>query len=178
MANVSLNKSTTDRSNAETAELSGVIVDVRTGERSAIASWVEAFTYVWDNPNERLERLLGLLSDDVVLKAPIKPPMSRGKVAARKGFESALRGMPDLRADIHHWSASGNTLFIELTFRATIGGHQVSWHDVDRITFRAGEAVERVAFFDPSVIRGAFFRNFAAFRQFRRMRKPRQRGAS
>ncbi|MCC8960768.1 nuclear transport factor 2 family protein [Bradyrhizobium sp. Pear76] len=166
--------STIDR--AENERDRGVVLDVRTGEQGTLAAWAGCFAEVWDRPRERLDRLLGLLSDDIVLKAPIRPPVSRGKQAARRGFEVALHGMPDLRADIQRWRGAGDTLFIELTFRATIGGHAIAWNNVDRITFSGGIAVERVAFFDPTIVRRAFFRNFAAFRQLRRMRTAGREG--
>lgn len=147
-----------------------VEIDTRTGERAPLAAWVDRFAAVWAAPRERLEDLLGLLSPDVLLVAPTTPPRSRGREAGRRAFARALRAMPDLTAEVHRWSASGDTLFLELTFKATIGGRQVSWHDIDRVRFEHGRAVERVAFFDPTVVRRAF-RHPRAWPQLVRLRR-------
>ncbi|MDX5365467.1 MAG: nuclear transport factor 2 family protein [Alphaproteobacteria bacterium] len=127
-----------------------VILDVRTGERGSHADWVRLFDEVWEAPRERLERLLALLSDDIVLKAPTRPPVSRGKAAGQKAFLRAFKAFPDLHARSRRWAASGNVLFIEMTFTATIAGELFSWDSVDRFIFRDGQAVERIAFFQDS----------------------------
>ncbi|MBX3506292.1 MAG: nuclear transport factor 2 family protein [Parvibaculum sp.] len=126
------------------------ILDVRTGERGSYAEWVRQFDEVWEAPRERLERLLALLSDEIVLKAPTRPPVSRGKAAGRSAFLRAFRAFPDLHARSKRWAASGNVLFIEMTFSATVAGKLISWDSVDRFIFRDGEAIERIAFFQDS----------------------------
>jgi ketosteroid isomerase-like protein len=127
--------------------------------RGDLDEWVAAFAHVWEAPRQRLDALLDLLSPEVVLKAPTTPPVSRGRAAGRAAFERAFRAMPDLRAVVHGWSATGGTLFIEMTFHATIGGRPVAWDDVDRFRFEGGQAVERVAYFDPAPVRRAFLSN-------------------
>ena len=107
----------------------------------------------------------------MTLKAPTRPPVTRGKEAARKTFERIFRGLPDLRADIKRWSAGGDALFIEMTFEATIGGHRIKWDNVDRFIFEDGVATQRVAYFDSSRLFRAYLRNLAAFRQFLRLRR-------
>jgi hypothetical protein len=148
-----------------------MVLNVTSGARGSIEEWIAAFRHVWDKPQERLDHLLNLLSDDVTLRAPTLPPVSHGKAEARAAFNRAFRGMPDLRADIHRWSLADEVLFIEITFEATIGGHRVKWDDVDVFTVKNGVAIQRVAFFDPTPVRRAFLRNFSAFRQYRRMRR-------
>jgi ketosteroid isomerase-like protein len=147
-----------------------VEIDTRRGERGPVEAWVRRFADVWTAPRERLDDLLDLLSPDVVLVAPTTPSRTCGREAGRRAFERALRAMPDLTAEVHRWSASGDVLFIELTFQATIGGRRVRWRDVDRFRFERGRAVERVAFFDPSLVRRAFGRNPRAWRQLLRLR--------
>ena len=110
------------------------------------------------------------LAADIVLKAPTRPPKTVGQDAGRRAFERALRAMPDLSASIEHWSAHDDVLFIDMTFRATIGGHDIAWRSIDRIIFRDGAAAERRAFFDPSKVRRAFLRNPSALRQLLRLR--------
>lgn len=127
-----------------------VVLDVRTGERGSFSAWVRVFDEVWEAPRERLERLLALLSEDIVLKAPTRPPVSRGKEAGRQAFQRVFRAFPDLRAKSKRWAAAGDVLFIEFTFTATVGGVLLSWDSVDRFIFRDGQAVERIAFFQDS----------------------------
>ena len=127
-----------------------VVLDVRTGKRGSVAEWVQVFDEVWEAPRERLERLLGLLSEDIVLKAPTRPPVSHGKEAGRRAFQRAFKAFPDLRAKSKRWAAAGDVLFIEFTFTATVGGVPLSWDSVDRFIFKDGQAVERIAFFQDS----------------------------
>jgi ketosteroid isomerase-like protein len=147
-----------------------VVLDTRTGERGDAAAWVEQFKHVWSAPRERLDRLLALMSEDVVLKAPTTPPVTRGREAGKRAFERALRAMPDLCAEVSRWSASGNALFIEMRFRATIGGRAAEWSNVDRFIFNRGEAIERVAYFNPAQVRKHFVRNPLGLWQLLRLR--------
>jgi ketosteroid isomerase-like protein len=147
-----------------------VVVNTTTGERGDVAEWVELFGHVWDAPRERLDRLLDLLSPDIVLKAPTYPPETRGREAGRAAFLRAFRAMPDLRADVHCWAASGDLVFIEFTSSATIGGRRVEWTSVDRFIFRDGLAVERVNYFNPAHVRKAFLRSPGAVWQLLRLR--------
>ncbi|MEP0708809.1 nuclear transport factor 2 family protein [Parvibaculum sp.] len=129
-----------------------IVLDTRTGERGGFDDWVRIFDESWTAPRDNLERILGLLSEDVVLKAPTRPPMSRGRSAGRKAFRAAFSAFPDLTGKTKRWAASGDVLFIEMTFTATVGGRKLSWDNVDRFLFRNGEAVERIAFFQDSTI--------------------------
>ena len=94
------------------ARSESVIIDVRTDERGDMHAWVDAFKHVWERPRDRLDRLLALLGDDVTLKAPTKPPVSRGKIEARAALERVFRDLPDLRADILRWRGDADALFI------------------------------------------------------------------
>lgn len=141
----------------QSPKLQTVLLDIVSGKKGSMSDWVDAFIYVWDQPRKRLERLLALLDENIFLKIPSSPP-SRGKAEARSEFLRIFHNMPDLRADIHHWSVRGNILFIELTFHTTIGGQDVSWNNVDRFIFRDGVAIEREAFFDPTVVGKALSR--------------------
>lgn len=152
------------------AAAGAVVLDNRTGARGDVAQWVEVFTRVWATPRERLDDLMALLSPEIVLRAPTRPPESRGQAAGRRAFERAFRAMPDLRAVIHRWSAAEDVAFIEMTFHATIGGRKAAWDSVDRILFRDGLAVERVAYFDPAKVQSAFLRNPTAILQMLRLR--------
>lgn len=151
-------------------ERRAAILDVRTGERGSYADWVRLFDEVWEAPSERLERLLALLSDEIVLKAPTRPPVSRGKAAGRSAFLRAFRAFPDLHARSKRWAASGDVLFIEMTFTATVAGEVFSWDSVDRFIFRDGEAIERIAFFqDSTAVARRLRRHPSGWRQLLRL---------
>lgn len=154
-------------SSTATGEL---VIDTRTGERGDVAAWVSQFAHVWAAPSERLDRLMALLGPEIVLKAPTVPPQTVGQRAGRKAFERALRALPDLSAEITQWSAREDVVFIEMTFHATIGRRKIAWRDVDRIQFRDGVAVERIAYFDPGPVWRAFLSSPSALRQFLRLR--------
>ncbi len=132
--------------------MTSVVLNTQTGERGSAGEWVALFDRVWADPRRNLERLLLLLSEDVVLKAPTRPPMSRGRDAGRRAFQRAFRAFPDLEAKSRRWAMAGDALFIEMTFTATVAGRSLSWDSVDRFLFRDGEAVERIAFFQDSTL--------------------------
>ncbi len=159
----------------ETVEAQAAFIhDVRTRQRGRADDCVRVFAYVWNAPRENLDRLLALLGDDVVLRAPTNPPVTHGKKAARAAFERVFRALPDLRADVIRWNASQDVLFIEMTFHTTIGGRNVSWANVDRFLFEDGVAVERTAFFDSAILRKAYMRDLSSFAQFLRIRFSRR----
>lgn len=147
-----------------------VVIDHRTGRRGPLRDWVAEFETVWAAPREQLDRLMALLDPEVVLMAPTRPPRSQGAAAGRAAFERAFRAMPDLRGTIHGWGASGDRLFVEMTFHATVGGRAVDWRNVDRFRFVDGSAVERIAHFDPNVVRRAFLGSPTGLLQLLRMR--------
>ena len=152
-------------------ELAHIIVDSRTGATGTVADWVNAFTAAWLAPAALADPLVALLSEDVILRGPIKPPVTHGKEAARVGFEKAFKGLPDLHAEVHRWAAEGDCVFIEMTFHATIGGKPTKWWNVDRVLFKGGAAVERVAYFDPSKLRNALTSSLGGIRQLWRIRR-------
>jgi len=148
-----------------------LMLDQRTGELGITAEWVDVFAHVWELPAARLERLLGLLSDDVVLRAPTTPPISKGKDEARRAFSRAFAGMPDLKGRVHNWARAENVLFVEMEFMATVGGHAISWANVDRFLIKNSVVTERVAHFDSAKVKRAFTRNLKGILQYRRMRR-------
>jgi ketosteroid isomerase-like protein len=118
---------------------------VKPAEPSA-AAFVARFAEAWSTCDP--ERLLELLTDDVVLRQPAMPD-THGKAAAREAFTRLFRAFPDLHAIVHRWGANGDVVFIEFTLAATFGGRELSWPAVDRFQLRDGLAAERVNYFDP-----------------------------
>jgi hypothetical protein len=147
--------------------------------RGTLDEWVDRFGEVWAAPVERLDLLLGLLSPWVHLIAPGYRP-TQGRAAARRAFESTFAALPDLTAVVTSWGLSdkgagptggfSGTVYMEMTFSASIGDRRVSWPNVDRITFVDGEAVERVAHFDPTQIRSALLRSPSGLLRYVRLR--------
>lgn len=147
-----------------------VIVNTRTGQTGDYSTWVDTFTQLWREGRSRLPDFMSLLSPEIKLVAP-GLRSTRGWVEGELAFKRTFDVLPDLTAQVDRWSATGDVLFIEMTFSATIGGNKVTWRNVDRFVFRDGIAVERVAFFNPSPVRAAFLRSPAGWLQlWRRIR--------
>jgi ketosteroid isomerase-like protein len=108
--------------------------------------FVERFADAWGHSD--IDRLLALLTDDVVLRQPMLPT-TFGKSAARDAFGRLFAAFPGLRATVHNWGAEGDVLFIEFTLTCSFGGRELSWPAVDRFLLRDGLAAERVNYFDP-----------------------------
>ena len=116
------------------------------GEATADAqAFVERFAATWAAPD--LDAHEALWADDIVLVQPLMEP-AVGRAACREAFDRLFRLVPDLRAQVHHWSGSGDRLFIEFTLSGTFGGRPVSWQAVDRFVLRDGLVAERVSYFD------------------------------
>lgn len=141
-----------------------VVIHTPTGETGDISVWVARFSEGWAGGSPYTDWLVNLLSPDVHLVAP-GLRSTRGREAALSAFRRTFEVLPDLTAQVDRWSASGDALFLEMTFRATIGGKPLAWHAVDRVLFRDGQAVERIAFFNPLKVRRAFLRNPAGWLQ-------------
>ena len=97
------------------------------------AAFVDRFESAW--AKSKLDALVELLTDDVVLIQPAMPS-TRGKQEARKVFSRLLRLIPDLHVEVHRWAARDEVVFIEFTPVGTFGGREVSWPAVDRFLLR------------------------------------------
>jgi hypothetical protein len=128
-----------------------------TGLRGTMADFVDRFRTIWENPQAHLDHFLDFLSPDIHLIAPIVG-MTTGREAGYRAFRDAFDVLPDMHGVVHGWSATGECLFIEMDFIATVGGRRTVWRNVDRFTFREGVAIERRAFFDPLPLLAGFAR--------------------
>jgi hypothetical protein len=109
-------------------------------------TFVGHFARVWDNAS--VEGHAELWADDIVLAQPLMGTL-RGKAACMEGFGRLFRLIPDLRADVHRWSASDDAVFIEFTLSGTFGGRPLSWDAVDRFFLDDdGLIAERISYFD------------------------------
>jgi hypothetical protein len=134
------------------------------GRRGTMADFVERFRTIWNSPQDHLDHFLDFLSPDIRLVAPIVGS-TRGREAGYRAFREAFDVLPDMHGVVRGWSASGDVLFIEMDFIATIGGRRTVWHNVDRFTFRDGLAIERRAFFDPLPLLAGFLRRPSGWTQ-------------
>ena len=110
------------------------------------ARFVEEFARGWAGPDAGA--LLDLLHPDVQLRQPMFAPTTGREMAAALLFGPLFRFLPDLRLAVVRWSTADDTVFIEWTASATLGGRPLRWSGVDRFTLADGRAIERVAYFD------------------------------
>jgi SnoaL-like domain len=141
-----------------------IVIDTTTGKTGTYADWIDAFAERWAAAKENLDRFMNILGPDIVLRAP-GLRTTRGREAGYRAFAGTFAALPDITGKILRWSASGDVLFIEMTFTATIGNKLITWSDVDRFVFKDGIASERTAFFDPTRIRRAYLGSFAGWKQ-------------
>ncbi len=140
--------------------------------------WVDAFADGWrapGGPDRFAEHFRPLLADDVRLVGP-QMPVLRGFRAFAESFVAptfALIG--DLHGDVERWAADGQTVYVELTLRGTIGRRSLSFRACDRISLRDGVCVERESYFDPSAIVAAIARSPRAWPRFARLQLARLR---
>ncbi|WP_420242795.1 nuclear transport factor 2 family protein [Roseiterribacter gracilis] len=144
-----------------------MVLNTKTGERGTIAAWVDLFAQVWQQPKERLDRMLALLDEQVALESPMQRVV--GRAAARQDYLRILRALPDLTGVLNSWEHRNGYLFIDMSLEASIGGRMVKWPSIDRIRFRDGIAVERVAYYDPQPVHRAFMRNPKGWSQYARL---------
>lgn len=118
-------------------------------DQDAARELVARFTDAWRTPDlDKHEQLWG---DDIVLVQPLMGAL-HGKAACRTAFARLFQLVPDLHAVVHRWSASGDSLFIEITLSGTFGGRELSWSAVDRFLLVDGQIAERVSYFDSAPI--------------------------
>lgn len=151
-------------------------------QRLSPAQWVEQFKLGWRaerGPEAFAEHFCKLISSDVRLIQPQLPPL-RGHAAFRDSFVRPTFGLiPDIHGEVERWVASedGQTIFIELTLRGTIGTREVSFRACDRLRMREGVAVERESYFDPGPLVAAIARSPSAWPFFIQLQIARLRGA-
>ncbi|MGB5809045.1 MAG: nuclear transport factor 2 family protein [Polyangiales bacterium] len=148
--------------------LDAVLIDTDAGTRGTPADFVARFAELWSNPQLHAPVFGQLLGRRIRLVAPMTPTTTdreSGLHSLRKVFVA----VPDLRASVLRWSQADDALFIEMRFTGTIGGRKVSWNNVDRFRFEGGVAVERVAYFDPTVLQRALLRSPSGWVQLLRL---------
>ncbi|OBG96300.1 hypothetical protein A5697_22180 [Mycobacterium sp. E3251] len=117
--------------------------------RSDAEQFVTRFADFWRHPSP--QRLPGLLHPDVVLVQPLAP-RTVGLEAAQAQFHRLFCSLPDLTADVDHWSGDNDIVFIEFRLRASFGRDVLEWPSVNRLRLRDGKGVERITYFDPLAV--------------------------
>jgi hypothetical protein len=142
----------------QSAGIAGIEQRVEAADNDAAApgvaeAWVAGFAAGWRSPagpREFAEHFRPMLAPDVRLIQP-GLPTTVGHRAFEEGFVNPLFGLiPDLRGTVERWAARGDSLYIELTLRGTLGGRPISWRVCDRVTLGHGVAVERESYLDPT----------------------------
>ena len=114
-----------------------------------------SFAEAWAEPTP--DRLLSLLHPDVRLVAPLMAT-TVGHDEARREFSRLFELMPDIRGRVERWSGTEEIVFIEFILSGTLNGHSIEWRLVDRFRLEGGLGIERVSYFDPLPLVGAFAR--------------------
>jgi ketosteroid isomerase-like protein len=143
-----------------------------TDAEATAQTWVEGFAAGWlapSSPEAFAAHFRTMLAPDVRLIQPQLPTIV-GHQAFEDGFVKPLFALiSDLHGEVERWGSRGDTLYIELTLRGTLGGRPLSWRACDRVTLRDGLAIERESYLDPSPILAAVVRTPRAWPQFLRM---------
>ena len=139
-------------------------------------SWVEAFAEGWRapaGPAAFVDHFRDLLTPDVRLVQPQIPPMI-GLDAFERDFVRPLFALIDgIHADVERWAASGETIYIELTLRGTVGGRPFAARVCDRVRLAPdGRCAERETYLDPTALLGAVARSPRAWPLFLSLRVP------
>ena len=133
--------------------------------------WVADFTEGWrapKGPQAFADHFCSRLSPDVRLIQPQLPTVVGHRDFEERFVRPLFELMPDIRGEVERWAAGGDTVYIELTLRATLGGRPLSWRVCDRVTLRDGVAIERESYFDPGPLIAAIARTPRAWPKFAR----------
>lgn len=124
-------------------------------------AFVDAFAEGWRapaGPDAFADHFEPWLDPGIRLIQPGTPPL-KGHAAFREGFVRPLFTLiQDLHGSVEGWAASGDTLYIEVMLKGTVGGRPVTMHSCDRVTLRDGIAIERIAYMDPTPLLAAIAR--------------------
>ncbi|UJR85352.1 nuclear transport factor 2 family protein [Sandaracinus amylolyticus] len=152
-----------DASDAFDASLRGVQDEGMTPQ-----AIVDGFSRVWADPPAHEFRFLDAFSPDVELIAPLAG-RTRGREAGYAAFRRTFALFPDLRAEVHAWSASEDRIWISMTFHT----RELSWHSVDVLTLTDGIVTSRRAYFDPLPVLAYVLRRPALAWRWLRIRRAR-----
>ena len=151
-------------------------------QRLSAEQWVEQFQVGWQarlGPEVFAEHFRPLLSPDVRLVGPQLPPLTGFEAFKESFVRPTFALIPDIHGEVERWvvSEDGQTLYIELTLRGTIGRREIAFRACDRLSMREGVAIERESYFDPGALIAALARSPRAWPVFIRVQTARLSGA-
>lgn len=111
--------------------------------------WVAGFAARWDRPDG--ENLRDLMHPDT---QNLIPPMERPGNAQEviDHFKELVARVPGFRIEVQRWAPVGDSVMIEWAGHATIGGRDLTWHGVDRVSLRDGKTYEGQAYWDTRAV--------------------------
>lgn len=148
----------------------------------AAARWVAVFTEAWRNPVDAdtfCDRFEPVFDPEMRLIQP-QVPDTVGLHAFREGFARPLFALiPDLHGTVEGWTASGDTIYIELRLEGHVGRRAFTMRTCDRIKLRGEHSIERVAYLDATPLLRAVALSPGSWLRFVRAQlKARRHGAS
>jgi ketosteroid isomerase-like protein len=141
--------------------------------QSAADAWVAGFIEGWRapaGPEAFAAHFREMLAPDVRLIQPQLPTLTGRREFEEQFVRPLFALIPDVRGEVERWAARGETLYIELTLRGSLGGRPLTWRVCDRVTLRDGLAIERESYFDPGALIAAVIRTPSVWAPFLRLR--------
>jgi len=122
-------------------------------------TWVAGFAEGWRAPRDAdgfADHFERMFTPDARLIQP-QLPVVVGRRALREEFARPFFALiPDAHAEVERWAAHGDTIYIDVVLRGTLGGAPITFRSCDRITLDDdGLATERVANSDPLTLLAA-----------------------
>jgi hypothetical protein len=158
-------------SNATTANGAGAVTTEQ--QAAAAEAWVGEFIEGWrapQGPEPFAAHFERVLDPQVRMIQPQLPDLV-GHEDFRSGFVAPLFALiPDLRGEVERWASRGDSIYVELTMRGTLGGRPAQFRVCDRITLRDGLAVERESYVDPVPLLAAVITRPRSWPRFLRSR--------
>jgi ketosteroid isomerase-like protein len=140
---------------------------------AAAHAWVDGFAEGWRAPSSRaafVAHFRPMLAPEIRLIQPQLPTLEGHRAFEEQFVQPLFELIPDLHGEVERWASRGDTVYIELTLRGTLGGRPLSWRVCDRVTLHEGRAIERESYFDPSPILAAVAKAPRAWPRFARLR--------
>jgi hypothetical protein len=141
------------------------------------AAWVAGFAEGWRAPASAdafVAHFRELLAPDIRLIQPQVPPTDGFDAFEREFVRPLFALIEGIHADVERWAADGDTIYVELTLRGTVGRRPLSARVCDRVRLNPdGRAAERETYFDPTPLLGAVARSPRAWPLFLSLRSRR-----
>ncbi len=135
--------------------------------------WVAGFAEGWRAPTGAgafVEHFRSLLAPDIRLIQPQIPTLVGFRAFEEQFVAPLFELIEGVHGEVERWASRGDALYIELTLSGRLGGREVRWRVCDRVRLRAGVAIERESYYDPTPLLTAVARTPRAWPRFVRLR--------